>query len=90
MPYSTVELIRSSILRGRSRRIQARLMARGERSVVLTRPESQCFALCGPDPSKPGRWRWTRFDGDGPVGHSEAPSLEAAIAEALWEGYGEV
>lgn len=41
------------------------------------------FVVTSKDPSKPGRWRATRFDADGtPVGHSEAETHEAAILRA--------
>lgn len=45
-------------------------------------------AMAGPDVSKPGGFRVTRFDADGePNGHVEYPDLETAINEALREGY---
>ena len=38
--------------------------------------------LVSPDPSVPGRWRATRFDGDTPDGHEDAPSLYAGLVLA--------
>ena len=38
--------------------------------------------LVSPDPSVPGRWRATRFDGDTPDGHEDARSLYAALVLA--------
>ncbi len=34
------------------------------------------------DPSKPGAWRITWFDREGPCGHSEAPSRVVALRRA--------
>jgi hypothetical protein len=31
------------------------------------------------DPSKPARWRVTRFEGEEPVGHTEAATYESAL-----------
>jgi hypothetical protein len=44
-------------------------------------------ALVSRDPSKPGGWRCTRFDAQGPSGHIEAPDLETAIKYAHEDGY---
>ena len=38
--------------------------------------------LVSPDPSVPGRWRATRFEGDAPDGHEEAPTLYAGLVLA--------
>lgn len=66
-----------------------RLAASGE-AVQLEHPSGRS-ALVGPDMSKPGRFRSTRFDEAGePAGHVEAATLEAAITETLAEGYTEV
>jgi len=44
-------------------------------------------ALVGPDVSKAGGFRLTRFDSTGPVGHAEASSMREAIRLALSDGY---
>lgn len=44
-------------------------------------------ALAGPDMSKPGMFRLTRFDALGPSGHTEHPTLQEAILEALRQHY---
>lgn len=44
-------------------------------------------ALVSPDLEKPGTWRVTRLDDQGPVGHTEHESKEAAAEEALRAGY---
>lgn len=41
------------------------------------------YAMAGPDMSKPGGFRLTRFDAGGPVGHTEHSSLEDAVLEGL-------
>lgn len=38
------------------------------------------------DPSKPGRWRATRFEGEDPVGHVEAPDFAGAVRAAVESG----
>lgn len=45
------------------------------------------YALAGPDMSSPGGFRLTRFDGDGPVGHTEHATLEDAVLEGLRAHY---
>lgn len=79
------QLVADSALRRRSRRIQARILARGRRAVALSGEAG--IVLCGPDPSKPGRYRWTVIDDRGPVGHREAASLELAVLGALEDGF---
>lgn len=44
-------------------------------------------AVTGPDMSEPGKFRLTRFDEDGPVGHTVYNSLIEANTDALREGY---
>jgi len=46
-----------------------------------------CAVLAARDPSLPGRWRFTRFDAEGPSGHMEAATLEEAVSYAYAEGY---
>lgn len=38
------------------------------------------------DPSKPGQWRITRFDGNEPTGHTECATYEAAVRELYMLG----
>lgn len=40
----------------------------------------------GPDASKPGKWRVTRMDKDGPLGHVEAETAADALKEAVMQG----
>jgi hypothetical protein len=50
--------------------------------------ESGHKVLVGPDMSKPGTFRVTRFDEKGDaMGHTEHPSLEHATDEALRNGF---
>lgn len=44
-------------------------------------------ALAQADMSRPEGFRLTRFDADGPMGHTEHPTLHASIAEALRGGF---
>jgi hypothetical protein len=44
-------------------------------------------ALIGPDVSKPGGYRVTYFDENGPSNHVEHPTLEAAAEAAMREGF---
>jgi hypothetical protein len=44
-------------------------------------------ALVGPDVSKPGTWRVTRFDKSGPIGHTEYPDMRSAALDALQQGF---
>jgi hypothetical protein len=69
-----------------ARKATAAALAKAGESVELSHPSGRS-ALAGPDMSKPGAFRVTRFDDDGPAGHSEHPTLEAAILEALEDGY---
>lgn len=57
-----------------------------DQSVEFTRADGE-KAMVGPDVSKPGRFRLTRFDGSGPVGHAEAPTMRDAVLLALKEAY---
>lgn len=45
------------------------------------------YAIAGPDMSKPGGYRLTRFDEQGPVGHMEFTTLKDAVDAALKEKY---
>lgn len=44
-------------------------------------------ALAGPDMSKPGRFRLTRFDPGGPVGHTEYKTLADAVEAGMLQGF---
>ena len=74
------------VARTRSRReLAAKLDAEGK-PVRFQHPDGR-QALAGPDMSKPGTFRFTRFDADGPLGHSETETLGDAIFEALQGGF---
>lgn len=45
------------------------------------------WAAVGPDPSKPGRFRTTRYDGDGLSGHTEHATIGDALHHLAREGY---
>jgi hypothetical protein len=49
--------------------------------------ESGHKVLVGPDMSKPGKYRVTRFDDKGAMGHTEHDSMEDAADEALKNGF---
>ncbi|NUX58641.1 LPD38 domain-containing protein [Paraburkholderia youngii] len=55
-------------------------------SVEFKHPDGRS-ALAGPDASKPGGFRITRFDSEGPFGHGERPTLRDAVMDALRDGY---
>lgn len=62
------------------------LVTGGERSLLFPR-RGTGPVLVSPDPSKPGRWRATRFDADVmPTGHSEAPDFRGALDAARYAG----
>jgi hypothetical protein len=66
---------------------QAKELADGAESVEFTHRDGERTALASRDPSKPGGWRITRFDSDGPIGHGERSTLQEAVQAALEEGY---
>lgn len=68
------------------RKATAKEMAAAGEPVRLAHADGRT-ALAGPDMSKPGAFRLTRFDGEGPVGHTEAKTLAAAVEDGLKEGY---
>jgi len=55
-------------------------------TVRLKNPDGR-VAAAGPDMSAPGGFRLTRFDSEGPVGHTEHASLEEAVREGMRNGY---
>lgn len=61
-------------------------LARPGRGVKLVHEDGRT-AMAGPDMSKPGTFRLTRFDKDGPVGHTEHATLKEAISEGLKNKY---
>ena len=72
---------------GRTRAVLAELARQGLPVLVTARTYGRerhplPDVLVSPDPSKPGRWRATRFDGDTPDGHEEAPTLYAGLVLA--------
>jgi hypothetical protein len=66
---------------------QAKKLANGQQSVRFTHPDGKRKALANQDASIAGGWRLTRMDENGPSGHSEHPTLEAAVLRALESGY---
>ena len=75
------------IASGRTRAVLAELARQGLPVLVTARTYGRerhplPDVLVSPDPSKPGRWRATRFDGDTPDGHEEAPTLYAGLVLA--------
>lgn len=72
-----------SILReAQERKALAAELGSAGRPVRLSHADGR-HALAGPDMSAPGRFRLTRFDAAGPVGHTEHSSLQDAILEGL-------
>lgn len=68
-----------------SARIEA-LVAKGERAHSFPRRNAGPV-LVSPDPSKPGRWRATRFDiAMEPTGHAEAATFREALEAARYAG----
>lgn len=54
---------------------------------LLHRRISGWAAAVTRDPSKPGRWRMTRFDSDGASGHIECATAADAVREAWDAGF---
>lgn len=55
-------------------------------SIAFARGDGET-ALVGPDVSRPGRFRLSRFDESGPIGHVEAPTMRDAVLHALLLNY---
>lgn len=66
---------------------KAKQLASGAQHVQFKHSDGKRTALAGPDASKPGGFRLTQFDANGPVGHSEHPDLQSAVARGLEHGY---
>ena len=67
---------------------RARALAESADTIEFRHPSGDGrFVIAGPDMSKPGQFRLTRFDTDGPYSHVEFKSLDGAIDEALLQGY---
>ena len=69
-----------------ARKALAKDLASKHKSIKMHH-ESGHKALVGPDMSKPGKYRVTRFDEKGAMGHTEHDSLEDAADEALKNGF---
>ena len=72
---------------GRTRAVLAELARQGLPVLVTARTYGRerhplPDVLVSPDPSVPGRRRATRFEGDAPDGHEEAPTLYAGLVLA--------
>jgi hypothetical protein len=84
-PKSIEQLITEVREKGRQREALADALLGGIAdgdSLLFYRKDGQT-ALVGPDVSKAGGFRLTRFDRMGPVGHVEASSMREAVRLAL-------
>lgn len=72
--------------RSTARHELAETIAKQGKPVRMYRQDGQS-ALAGADMSGGGKFRLTRFDARGPIGHSEYHSLTEAILDGLREGY---
>ena len=71
-----------------AREAKAREIAAAGRSVRMEHPtRTDQRALVGPDMAEPGKFRITRFDKQGPFGHTTFNTLEEAANEGLRDGY---
>jgi hypothetical protein len=68
--------------KGKERKQLAADLAASGKAVRLHHADGR-HAMAGPDMSKPGAFRLTRFDQDGPVGHTEHQTLADAVDEGL-------
>lgn len=68
------------------RKATAENLAAGNNSLRMMHPDGR-YAVAGPDMSNGGMFRLTRFDADGPVGHTEHKTLAEAIDEGLRSKY---
>jgi hypothetical protein len=80
------EWMRQILAKSDERKAVAEQLAASGRPVRLIHEDGR-YALAGPDMSSEGGFRLTRFDADGPVGHTEHASLEDAILEGLKQHY---
>jgi hypothetical protein len=88
-PTSIEQLITEVREKGRQREALADALLGGIAdgdSLSFYRKDGQT-ALVGPDVSKAGGFRLTRFDRMGPVGHVEASSMREAVRLALSDGF---
>jgi hypothetical protein len=69
-----------------ARKVQAESLAAAG-SPVRMQHQSGRSALVSPDMSKPGQWRITYLDENGPSGHFEFPNAYEATYAALREGF---
>lgn len=66
--------------------LAAKLAATGK-PVKLKHPDGRRIALVGKDVSSPGKFRSTRFDDDGPIGHTTYNTREDALNDIMREGF---
>jgi SNF2 family DNA or RNA helicase/predicted RNA methylase len=71
--------------RNKARRALAQHLAERGQPIVFTGTDGAKL-IAGPDMSKPGGFRVTRFDANGPSGHYEAETFDQAIYDALRSG----
>jgi hypothetical protein len=83
---SLAELIQKTSEESAARTKQAEGLASAGKPVKMV-GQSGRTALVGPDMSEPGKFRITRFDDKGPVGHTVYSDFQSAITDALRERY---
>jgi hypothetical protein len=83
------EWMKEILAKSDSRKTLAAELASSGKSAKLFGDDGT-YALAGPDMSKDGVFRLTRFDKDGPSGHTEHSTLAEAIDEGLRNKYNPV
>lgn len=81
-----LKLMKDIKAKAAERRATAKDLASKHKSIRMHH-ENGHKVLVGPDMSKPGKYRVTRFDDRGAMGHTEHDSLEDAADEALKNGF---
>jgi len=79
--------MRDILTKSEQRKAMAADLAVDGKAVRLAHADGR-GAMAGPDMSKDGAFRLTRFDADGPAGHTEHQTLKDAVLEGLKNGYG--
>ena len=80
------DLMKDIKAKANARNALAKELASKHKSIKMQH-ENGHKVLVGPDMSKPGKFRVTRFDERGAMGHTEHDSLEDAANEALKNGF---
>lgn len=77
-------------------KVKQRLVQRNETADALARDDAPVRmksgtegqnALVSPSPDRPGQWRITYLDKDGPSGHTDHTDKRAAVFDAMSQGY---